>query len=154
MMKDLFSEVRTIKESQAQILQRQLGNQNPQPDLNEQVEIGHPGSNVFVRRSQWDTANSRDTFQSMGVSLVKALFQEYVLLRSNFKRGASKIDNNAPQRPSSDKNILAAIKEAVKQKFPAEFKPTLFGMAVNNMMTDMRKKAQIAANIQDQEGAN
>lgn len=31
MLKDLVSEVRTIKESQAQILQRQLGNQNPQP---------------------------------------------------------------------------------------------------------------------------
>ncbi|XP_044597326.1 uncharacterized protein LOC123273907 [Cotesia glomerata] len=153
-LKDLVSEIRTIKESQTQILQRQLGNQNLQPELNAQVEIGHPGSNVFVRRNQWDTADSRDTFQSMGVSLVKALYEEDVLLRSNLKGGASKIDKNAPQRPGLDKNILAAIKEAVKQKFPAEFKQSLFGMAINNMMTDMRKKTQAAADIQNQEGAN
>ncbi|KAH0557476.1 hypothetical protein KQX54_011122 [Cotesia glomerata] len=150
----LVAEVRNIKASQTEILQRQVGIQNPPQDPNAQVEIGHAGSNVFVSRNQWDTANSRDTFHSMGKSLVKSLFPEEVLLRSNFQGGASKINKNAPQRLGLNRNIMAAIKEAVKQKFPADFKQTLFGMSINNMMTEMRRKAQIAVEIEDQQEAN
>lgn len=74
------------------------------------MEIGKVGSNIFIRCSQWDTANSRETFQGMGTSLVRALFSDEVLLRSNYRGGASKVDKNAPNRPGLDSATMAAIR--------------------------------------------
>ncbi|CAG5093132.1 Protein of unknown function, partial [Cotesia congregata] len=124
------------------------GQSSEVPPEIEPIEIGHEGSNVFVRREQWDTANSRDTFQSMGVSLVRALFDDETLLRSNYKGGKSKINKNAPQRPGLDPNIMTSIKEAVKRKFPVKFKQFVFGMAINNMMTEFRRKNEVADDME------
>ncbi|KAH0552461.1 hypothetical protein KQX54_010364 [Cotesia glomerata] len=122
------------------------------------IEIGYEGSNVFVRRRQWDTANSRDTFQSMGVSLVRALFDDETLLQSNYKGGKSKSNKNAPQRPGLDPNIMTSIKdfktyilEAVKRQFPVEFKQFVFGMAINNMMTKFRRKNVVADDMEEEQ---
>ncbi|KAH0559114.1 hypothetical protein KQX54_001189 [Cotesia glomerata] len=110
MLSTLVNEVRDLKKSQAEMNRVQANNQNHQQDANALVEIGHAGSNVFIQHQQWLTADSRSTFQSMGLSLVRALFDDEILLQSNFKGGASKINKNAPQRPGLDANIMAAIK--------------------------------------------
>ncbi|CAD6240937.1 GSCOCG00012597001-RA-CDS, partial [Cotesia congregata] len=102
--------------------------------------LGEVNSNVFVQRRQWDTAHSQSTFQGMGRSLVRALFPDDVLLRSNYRGGSSKIDKNAAKRPSLDSGIMKAIKESVMHKFPNDFKQVLFGMAINNVMTELRRQ--------------
>lgn len=77
--------------------------------LNLQVEIGHEGSGVFVSRAQWETANSRNSFQNMAVSLVSSLFENEVLLASNLRGGKSRIDKNAQRKPGLDATIISAI---------------------------------------------
>lgn len=78
--------------------------------FNSKVELGKAGSNIFVQRCQWDTADSQSTFQGMGRSLVQTLFPDEVLLRSNYRGGSSKIVKNAAKRPSLDSGIMKAIK--------------------------------------------
>ncbi|KAH0549972.1 hypothetical protein KQX54_016406 [Cotesia glomerata] len=80
----------------------------------------------------------------MGRSLVRALFPDEVLLRSNYRGGSSKIDKNAAKRPSLDSGIMKAIKEPVMQKFPNDFKQVLFGMVINNVMTELRRQNKLA----------
>lgn len=40
-------------------------------------------------------------------------------------------------------NLLKIIIEAVKNKFPATFKKSLFGMAINNHITAVRRKNNV-----------
>ncbi|KAH0557517.1 hypothetical protein KQX54_014837 [Cotesia glomerata] len=115
------------------------------PFFRYEVEIGHEGSGVLVSRAQWETANSRNSFQNMAVSLVSSLFENEVLLASNLRGGKSRIDKNAQRKPGLDATIISAITETVKNKFPADYKRTLFGMAINNHLTDLRRKNKVAA---------
>ncbi|XP_057336259.1 uncharacterized protein LOC130674845 isoform X2 [Microplitis mediator] len=142
-LSELCEEMKNIKRSQAAFIQIQNDRANHRGDDNEQIEIGHQGSNVFVSRRQWETADSRETFQRMGISLTQALFPKEILLASNLRGGASKINKDAPLRPGLDSNIIGVIEEAVKNKFPRDFKRGLFGMAINNMLTEMRRKNPI-----------
>ncbi|CAG5096645.1 Protein of unknown function [Cotesia congregata] len=73
------------------------------------VEIGHPGSNVFVNQQQWDTATAQNSYTTMGISLVRALFEEDVLLASNLRGSSSRSDTNAARRPGLNSVILAVI---------------------------------------------
>ncbi|KAH0533811.1 hypothetical protein KQX54_001884 [Cotesia glomerata] len=108
MLLNLCQEMQALKEAQLEMLNAQKqAHQAQQPD--QPVEIGHEGSNVFVTREQWDTANSRDTYGKMGVSLVRALFDDDVLIKSNLRGGTSKINKNQPRRSGLDSVIMAAI---------------------------------------------
>ncbi|CAG5093199.1 Protein of unknown function [Cotesia congregata] len=100
-------DIKLVKRVQLNMLRAQEA--NPARQTNQQVEIGHQGSNVFVTQQQWDTANSRDTYWSMGVSLIHALFDTEVLLESNLRGGLSKIDKNAPKRSALNPHIVTAI---------------------------------------------
>ncbi|CAG5073394.1 Protein of unknown function [Cotesia congregata] len=119
----LSREVKTMKRIQLQMEERH-DNQPPPPNArvwtfslsianahskNFFVEIGRAGSNVFVSRDQWKTANSRANYSSMGVALFQALFETYVMLRSNLRGGSSKIDKNQPRRFALDQAIITTI---------------------------------------------
>ncbi|KAH0546535.1 uncharacterized protein LOC123273769 [Cotesia glomerata] len=144
-LSELCAEVKDIKQTQAVLIQAQNNRPNHHGDENEPVEIGHQGSNVFIPRKQWETADSRDTFQGMGRSLVAALFPDEILLASNLRGGASKINKDAPVRPALDQNVIKAIEEAVMNKFPRNYKRALFGMAINNMLEEKRRKNRAVA---------
>lgn len=62
-----------------------------------------------MTQRQWDTANAQSSYTSMGVSLIRALFDDDVLMASNLKGGTSKINKNAPRRPGLNPVIIAAI---------------------------------------------
>ncbi|CAG5096678.1 Protein of unknown function [Cotesia congregata] len=94
-----------------------LRNQNQPPAQQpnapvDQVEIGHPGSNVFVTQQQWDAADFQNSYTSMGISLVRALFNDDVLMASNLRGGPSKIHKNAPRRPGLNSVIPGLNSEA------------------------------------------
>ncbi|KAH0557749.1 hypothetical protein KQX54_011255 [Cotesia glomerata] len=104
---NLSEDIKLVKRVQLNMLKAQEA--NPARQTNQQVEIGHQGSNVFVTQQQWDTANSRDSYWSMSVSLIHALFDTEVLLESNLRGGLSKIDKNTPKRPALNPHIVTAI---------------------------------------------
>ncbi|CAG5073015.1 Protein of unknown function [Cotesia congregata] len=81
----------------------------------------------------------------MAVSLVSSLFENEVFLASNLRGGISRIDKNSQRRPGLDAIIISAITETIKNQFPADYKKTLFGMAINNHLTDLRRKNKVAA---------
>ncbi|KAH0549716.1 hypothetical protein KQX54_012987 [Cotesia glomerata] len=139
----LQKEIKDVTETQGNMMYAQMNQGVQSENRNDQVEIGHQGSQVFVTRAQWDTADSRETFEKMGVSLVSCLFATEELLASNLRGGKSKINKNAPQKPALNQVIISAIQEAAKNKFPATFKKSLFGMAINNHVTALRHQNNI-----------
>ncbi|XP_044597285.1 uncharacterized protein LOC123273872 [Cotesia glomerata] len=141
---NLCQGIKLVKQVQLDMLRNQNQPDQQQNPPDGQVEIGHPGSNVFVNQQQWDTATSENFYTTMGISLIRALFEDDVLLASNLRGGSSRTDKNAARRPGLNSIILAAIEEAVKKKFP-DFKKGLLGSSINNLMTDLRWKKRDSA---------
>ncbi|XP_074108429.1 uncharacterized protein LOC141533437 [Cotesia typhae] len=53
-------------------------------------ELGHQGSGVWISREQWNDAKSKPFFAAMTASLLASVFPKEILLKSNYKGGASK----------------------------------------------------------------
>ncbi|KAH0559201.1 hypothetical protein KQX54_001843 [Cotesia glomerata] len=106
---NLCQGIKLVKQVQLDMLRNQNQPDQQQNPPDGQVEIGHPGSNVFVNQQQWDTATSENFYTTMGISLIRALFEDDVLLASNLRGGSSRTDKNAARRPGLNSIILAAI---------------------------------------------
>ncbi|XP_053592800.1 uncharacterized protein LOC103576931 [Microplitis demolitor] len=150
----LFNEIQEIKVAQNELKQDYGKARNPNNAENEQVEIGYPGSNVHVTRQQYETANSRDNFSKMTISLINALFSKETLIQSNCCGGKSRIQKDAPTRPGLNPIIIDAVKETVKNKFPREYRRGLFGMAINNYLNDLRRLQKQSNIIDDGDNVN
>ncbi|KAH0555285.1 hypothetical protein KQX54_016795 [Cotesia glomerata] len=106
---NLSQDMKLVKQIQLDMLRNQNQPAQQQNPPNGQVEIGHPGSKVFVNQQQWDTATAQNSYTTMGISLVQALFEKDVLLASNLRGGSSRTDKNAARRPGLNSVILEAI---------------------------------------------
>ncbi|CAG5100594.1 Protein of unknown function [Cotesia congregata] len=140
LFKKVFKELKTIESK----LDENQRNDNPR-DPDDQVELGHAGSNVFIPLKCWTAANAQTSFTSMAISLVKSVFSTEERLRSNLRGKRSRINRDAPIRPALDELKMNAIEEAVKNKFD-NYKKSYFGSAINNMLNDERRKNNAAAN--------
>ena len=67
------------------------------------------GIGVEVTDFQYSIINSRNTYTSMAIALVQAVFDIKILLRSNLKGGACKINKNAPRFEALNQDKLAII---------------------------------------------
>ncbi|XP_008546284.2 uncharacterized protein LOC103570352 [Microplitis demolitor] len=150
----LFNEIQEIKVAQNELKRDDGKARNPNNAENEQVEIGHPGSNVHVTRQHYETANSRDNFIKMTISLINALFSKETLIQSNCYGEKSRIQKDAPTRPGLNPINIDAVKDTVKSKFPREYKRGLFGMAINDYLNDLRRLQKQFNIIDDGDNVN
>ncbi|CAG5110666.1 Protein of unknown function, partial [Cotesia congregata] len=112
--------------------------ENMDPDLK---EIGKNGSKIYVTREQWDYIKSKNTFTSMGIALVVALFEKDTLLNSNYKGGKSKIkkpEGESIQYNALDSTIIEGIKVTVKARFKSSFNEGKFGAAINTKLASLK----------------
>ncbi|CAG5096643.1 Protein of unknown function [Cotesia congregata] len=107
----MYKQLKEIKASQANFMRDYArARNNDDENQNDQHELGHVGSGVFISKNSWTTAEQKRSYQSMGKALIKAAFPTEVMLLSNLRGNASKIDKNAPKKPALDLNIMNAIK--------------------------------------------
>ncbi|XP_074098996.1 uncharacterized protein LOC141527415 [Cotesia typhae] len=105
-------------------------------------ELGHEGSGVWITRDQWNDAKNKNSFAAMTASLLTSVFPLEVLLKSNYKGGASKnTENKEKKYDALDENILKVIKEAVQERHN-DFKDGPFGTAVNNKCGKLRSEVK------------
>ncbi|CAD6231128.1 GSCOCG00012211001-RA-CDS [Cotesia congregata] len=91
-------------------------------------ELGVPGSGIFITKTQWAAAKSKDTWAAMLNSLLTSLFDEEILLASNYKSGKPKIKSDNPiQLKALDSAKLDVIKTTLKEYFPKQFRDGDFG---------------------------
>ncbi|KAM9314854.1 uncharacterized protein KZ484_024556 [Pholidichthys leucotaenia] len=80
-----------------------------------QVKIGN--DDVTISSHCWETAKSCTTPNGMVRVLLMGLFDVEVLLKSNLKGGASKLDPNAERRQALNLRKLQALQDAVVKQF-------------------------------------
>ncbi|XP_044582144.1 uncharacterized protein LOC123263417 [Cotesia glomerata] len=100
---------------------------------NNMIELGQPGSNVFVTSDQWIAAEATKSFTAMTTSLLVSVFPTDQLIKSNYKGGPPKnaIDKTVIHTGLENTNELKAIKEAVQQRF----KNNLIRLSLVNALT-------------------
>ncbi|XP_057329053.1 uncharacterized protein LOC130669920 [Microplitis mediator] len=121
------------------------------------LEIGNPGSNVFITETQYDTCRHTNTVTAMTTALLMSVFPHDVLLVSNCKGGAPKnAKDNTVRHQALDEKKLNAMKETVKRRFKSAFKESDFNRAINVKCSKLRKidRDSKVPNVQDNHNNN
>ncbi|KAH0555403.1 hypothetical protein KQX54_018499 [Cotesia glomerata] len=90
---------------------KQKRKQSKSPKLK---ELGHQGPGVWISREQLNDAKSKPSFAPMNTSLLASVFPKEILLKSNYKGGASKnTEKKEVNYGALDDNLLRLIKGTV-----------------------------------------